>query len=59
MASAGIAGSAKISGTVNTAGPGHNMNQSTAHPAVKRAILFWGIAVVTLFIFHVGGASFE
>lgn len=53
----GIAGSGKIEGTARTGGaPGTAGIMGDAQPAVKRAMIFWGAAVVILFVFHVGGA---
>lgn len=59
MARASLAGRASIEGTARTGGYDKAiMNGSqNSHPAVKRAIIFWFIAVGALFVFHVGGAE--
>ena len=64
MAQIGIAASARIEGTTRVGGipPTPGSPGGTAqimdglHPAAKRAVIFWGVAVFVLFIFHVGGA---
>jgi hypothetical protein len=63
----GLAASARLEGIGRVGGMpptpasagGTSQIMSNAQPAVKRAMIFWGVAVVVLFIFHVGGASLE
>jgi hypothetical protein len=50
----GIAGSAKLEGTIHV--PGRSV-MANAHPSVKRAVILWGIAFGILVVFHVGGAN--
>lgn len=48
----GIAGSAQIEGTSRTVGI---MDNGTPD-VVKRAMIIWGLALVALMAFHVGGS---
>lgn len=57
MANIGIAGAARVEGTTRTAGKEFAIVREEAHPAVKRAVVFWFGAVALLFVFHVGGAQ--
>lgn len=61
MASAKVA--AQVAGAVQTNGAGGmdttDPTRQGGSPVIKRAIIFWGIAMVILFATHVGGSVLE
>lgn len=55
-AAVGIAGSAQIEGASRTGGP-PGAAGIMQPPHIQRTMIFWGIAVGILFVFHIGGAK--
>lgn len=54
--------SAQVAGTVRTAGAGGRSDMDTTQgggSVVRRAVIFWAIAMGVLIVMHVGGAHLD